>query len=685
MMTSCSTTLEKNADGSYDKGAFYDIYLGKELYSFDPSLNYINSEMSQIYSLLYEGLTRLDKNGKWQKAMMDSYTITTDKMNGDMLIDITLKNTAWSDGRTVQAADFMYAWKYVVLDPNHQSEAASMLFEIKNAQQAKLGNMSMDDVGITCPSTYVLEIRIDKENASTFDIDRFFTHTASIALLPLREDIVAKGDFWSKKMTSIVTNGPFAIKELSFGGIFRIDRNQYYLLSRDKDSNEMLDKYVVPYRIISHYDIGTLEEQMKAYEEGLICYLGDIPLNKRAEYASKATIIDEMNTLSVLFNLNHPVLGDQRVRQALSLAIDRNALAEKVVYADPATGLIGSGVYNEKAGTSFRSASGSLLSTSANLQEAKSLLSQASSAGVLTPGEITLTIRGKATIGENSNEDLAVANLLAEAWNSLLADYGITVKIRFLNTSNVVIAGQTQLYYNDDFQNAYESGDFEIILIDVAMLSSDPFATLAPYATNFSGNGCDMDSETYDVFGHISGYASEEYESLIEKAHAETGAKKRAEILHEAEALLMKDLPVVPLLFTKNACLYNDSVLSKIETTYAGTFDLKQMTMKNYMTAKEGYDDQFLQVYSSVISHMIAINEFHKPTGTSAYWSPYISTKDFSLYMTMDEIAAYISSIKSTQTTKREVLPLIKYLINENYGVNVDSLTGESTLHDLTQ
>ena len=53
------------------------------------------------------------------------------------------------------------------------------------------------------------------------------------------------------------------------------------------------------------------------------------------------------------------------------------------------------------------------------------------------------------------------------------------------------------------------------------MLSADAFGALSQFATKFSGNGVDMDSETYDLYGHITGYASEDYDALIESAYAE--------------------------------------------------------------------------------------------------------------------------------------------------------------------
>ena len=132
------------------------------------------------------------------------------------------------------------------------------------------------------------------------------------------------------------------------------------------------------------------------------------------------------------------------------------------------------------------------------------------------------------------------------------------------------------------FSAAYTNGDFDVIAVDAQMLSTDPFTALAPFAVKFSGNGVDMNSPTYDEYSHVTGYASEAYNALIESAYAETDAAARAAILHDAEKQLMEDMPVVPLFFMQDAYLIHDD-LSDEKTTYFGTRDIKRMQLKNYM------------------------------------------------------------------------------------------------------
>ena len=73
------TTLEKDATGEdYDKGAIIDMYLTTEIYNFDPQVSVTDDAMLKILSLCYEGLTRINEDGKWEPALMKKYKIDQD-------------------------------------------------------------------------------------------------------------------------------------------------------------------------------------------------------------------------------------------------------------------------------------------------------------------------------------------------------------------------------------------------------------------------------------------------------------------------------------------------------------------------------------------------------------------------------------------------------------------------------
>jgi len=549
VLASCTTLVGE------DKGMIIGVSITTELFDFDPALHFNDDAMVKIYDLIYEGLTDLDENGKWQKALMKSYEIKGNDEDGYSML-IRLNSTRWTDGRTVQAADFVYAWKRI-LDPEFMSEAAPLLYDIKNARAVKLGDASIDDLGVAAVDTYVLQIEFETK----IDFDLFLETLASPALVPLREDIVSRDVNWAKQSSTLVTNGPFAIKELTNGTSMRLERSSYYYLDAE-DETQALDTYVIPYRLMTDYT-GGAEAALARFEAGELFYIDEIPLSARAKYAGTATITDELATHAYVFNENNKLFADARVRRALSMAIDRNAVVQAITFAKPATGLIPAPVFDGTNKTFFRAVGGDVISASADASGAKSLLQQAG----VTSGSFTITIR--------ANEvDRAIANCVQSAWNAL----GFNVTVKELTSTKLP---EYDKAYSDDFQTAYMSGDFDVIGIDLQMLSSDAFGALAPFATEFSGRGVDMNSENYDVKGHISGYASEEYDAIIEEAFAEKDRAARAAILHRAESKLMEDMPVCPIVFLQDAYLIHGE-LSGYKSTYYATRDFKRMKLKDY-------------------------------------------------------------------------------------------------------
>lgn len=561
-LVSCST-LEKN-----DKGAIITMYFAEEIYDYDPAVGFTDAATAQLLSLMFEGLTTLDENGEWQKAMMKSYEyIEPEEDDGTYRLQITLRETKWSDGRTVQANDFVYAWKRI-MEPTFKCEAAALLYDLKNAREIKMGDKTVDDLGVSAVETYVLEVEFDHE----IDIDEFFKTCASVALVPLREDKVNNNNEWAKRASSMVTNGPFDVRKITYGQQLSLERSAYYY--RDTESNQALDKYVIPYRLLVLFNYGDSTAQLEKFNAGNIYYLGQIALGSRADYAKDAEIKDSAITTSFYFNTTNKLFKKPEVRQALSLALDREAIAEKLVFAKAATGFVPFGVDDVDGKGDFRETAdkdGELIAKTANVEEAKSLLKKAG----VTSGSFTISTR-------DNEVEVAVAEAAAEAWKSL----GFTVKVEKLGSKELANKVQNQsIIYEDEYQTAYDSGKFDVILVDYNVLAPNAFGVLAPFATEFSGNGVDMLSENYDKINHITGYASEEYSALIETAYTAEKSEDELKALHDAEAMLLTDMPVVPVVFLQDAFLVSDE-LSGVDNSYWGR-DFKNTKMKNYMEHKE--------------------------------------------------------------------------------------------------
>lgn len=566
-VASCSS-LEEN-----DKGAIVTMYLSDEIYNFDPMVGFNDTATAKIISLVFEGLTVLDEDGNWQKGMMKSYEyIEPTDEEGSYKLQIKLRDSKWSDGRTVQANDFVYAWKRI-MEPTAQCEAACLLYDVKNAYDIKMGDATVDDLGVYAVETYVLEIEFEH----AVNVDEFLKTCASVALVPLREDKVGNDSSWAKRASSMVTNGPFDVRKIIYGQQLNLERSSYYL--RDTESNQALDKYVTPYRLTVYYDYGNTEKQLKAFAAGDIFYMGQLPISAREENKKNAEASDSAITNSYYFNTNNKLFQKAEVRQALSMAIDRQAIADAVVFAKAATGFIPYGVDDANSKGDFRETadkSGALLSVSADIDGAKKLLKEAG----VTSGSFTLTVR-------NNEEDVYIANLVADAWKSL----GFNVKVDAMGIQAEPTTTQNQsVVYTDLYQKAFDEGNFDVIAVNYNMLAPNAFSALAPFSAAYSGNGVDMNSENYDIYTHITGYSSEEYDAIIDEAYKETDSKKKTELLHNAEKLLLEDMPIVPVLFMQDAYL-SSNVISGIKNTYWGR-DFKKLSMKNYMEYKESIQEE---------------------------------------------------------------------------------------------
>lgn len=579
VLASCST-LAKG-----DKGAIITMYLAEEIYDYDPAKGFNDLATAKIVSLMFEGLTTLDKDGDWHKGMMEDYEyFKPSEKNDNYRLQISLRDTKWSDGRTVQANDFVYAWKRI-MEPTFKCEAAALLYDLVNAREIKMGDATVDDLGVYAVDTYTLEI----EFVNNIDVDEFFKKCASLALVPLREDKVNNNEDWAKRASSMVTNGPFDVRKIDYGKQIRLERSAYYY--RDTDSNQHLDKYVIPYRLVVRYDYGngkaTTEQQIEKFNDGTIFYLGEIALSARGDYEKKAKIKDSAITTTLYFNLENELFADAKVRKALSLALDREAIADMLVFAKAATGFV---PYNvDAAGNKgdFRKTAdkkAELLSTDADVAAAKKLLSEAGVSG----GSFAITTR--------SNEvDVAVANAVADAWKAL----GFNVTVKQPGTELIPAKDNMSAIYDDLYQIAYDEGDFDVILVEYNMLAPNAFSALAPFATKFSGNGVDMYSDNYSVIGHVTGYANDKYDELIEKAYAAKKDSEEMDALHEAEELLLSDMPIIPVVFQQEAYM-TSKVLSGVGNTYWGR-NFKKTKMDDYMKHKESIQAELAENEAEVV------------------------------------------------------------------------------------
>ena len=584
---SCAGSIDPTAEY---KGEQVTMYLSENIYDLDPARAYKNESTKAIVSLLFGTLFVLDENGKVQPSLAGSYS--TEEKDGEYYMYITMADTYWSDNTPITADDVVFAWKRL-LNPNNSFEAAALLYDIKNAKAYSQNKVSKDDVGITADKK-----RLTIQFEGKIDYDHFLLNLTSLALAPLREDIVSgiKGEDWAKKPGTMVCSGPFKLARVAFSksknvfyddtdydtkveithedgtkelvyvegddvkafraqaiNSFVLERNSYYFRNADKD--QKLDVSVTPYRIL--VDCAMSDEDIKeAYEGGTILYVGDIPMSLRETYKDAAIKKDSLSTTTVYMNQKVELFANKAVRQALSMVIDRTTIAQKLVFADAATGIVPTGVFNTGSKSElFRdNSSNDFAYLKTDVDAAKKLLADA--------GIDATQYSFSFTYAAYDEVHAYVAEEIAKAWNAL----GFTVTLNPRST----VANNDYYKFTDSipddicddlYAQDLSTGNFDVILLDLVAPSADPFSVLAPFAKDFSGQIMDMsDPENYKATPHITGYDSEEYNTEIDKAFAEKTVANRAEALHNAEAILMEDMPAIPVVFNKSACLINDAL-----------------------------------------------------------------------------------------------------------------------------
>lgn len=563
LVTGCTKI---DSEDPAQKGPEFDVYLGTKVMNLDPAISYTDENAVKILSLIFEGLTKLDENGKLKKALAKKMEVTEDPKTGKERLEITINDTYWSDGSSVQANDVIYAWKRI-LDPNFDSPAASMLYCIKGAKDAKLGNISIDDIGL-------YSVKKDKfivEFEEGTDIDEFIYNTSSPALVPLRENKVASyPDTWSRSATDLSTNGPFRVKKFSDDPKEHItlERSKYYYLNQEVET-EAIDKFVTPFRIHVRYDVPMDKNVVSSsaetdiitmYNNKELFYVTGLTAATAPAYGDAVQIEEEASAFMFYFNMNTSAFKESAIRKAFSMALDREYVASLVgLGTTPATGVLNDKVYDTKKGTSFREEGGAILNPKGDLEGAKAVLKDAD----IYPedyDDIYILVRqnelndsyASAQLGFMSNEK-AIAQYAASVWKQL----GFNVVVRATDSAT--------------FEDAYKTGDYDVVGMDYQMISTYPVYDLAAFSAEYSGKAVP-----------VKNYKNEQFDALLASAFEETDAAKRAEILHEAEAVLLADNAVVPVIFNTNAYVVSKE-LSKVTTNYWGVQMFTKTQLKDYV------------------------------------------------------------------------------------------------------
>ena len=543
-----------------DAGAEIAVYLGNGIYDFDPTDYYVDSNAEQVLGLLYEPLFR-SNNGKLECALADSYEVDREKRE----IKIKIRESYWSNGTRINASDFLYSWSERLLNPNNANPAAALLYDIENAAAIKSGVMSPADLKVEASGIYELTITY-REGA---DYHQLLCNLASVATAPVRQSAVDQGvGYWSKDLISIVTNGPFKLSRYNVvTGELHLERNKGY------HQNPGVENYtaeVTPGTLVGFTTaLGEAVEVSYADIEGkTVFYLQDAPLSVRADNKNKATVSDDTSVYTYVFNTENPLFAIAEVRVALSMAIDRDAIAAAVTFGKAANGFIPD---------AFGGSSEALISTSANINGAKQLLNSVDFTGI--DKSFTITV-------QDDEESIAIANLVKASWQEL----GFTVNIYEASVIETVLSAsgddsdESAVKFKDSEiqalvkDAAFGIRNFDVIAVDWQTYSDDAFVGLASFSSHLSGNGKEL--PVGSLRPSISGWSDSDYDNYVSAAFKSEG-EDRADALAKAEAYLAEAMPVCPILFNESFAFVS-AELSKVDFDDFGNVIFTKVEQKNY-------------------------------------------------------------------------------------------------------
>ncbi|AQQ54593.1 peptide ABC transporter substrate-binding protein [Planococcus lenghuensis] len=469
--------------------------------TLDPALS-TDTTSFWILDHMFEGLYTQDKEGEAVLGVAEDVNISED---GTVYTFTIREDAVWSDGTPVTAENFEYAWKRV-LDPATASAFAFYLYYIEGAEAYNKGEGSVEDVAINAVDERTLEVTL---NSPLGYFDKLLTQRT---FLPLKQEVVEADPNWAAGPETYISNGPFELTEWSHNEQVVIEKNEEYF------NADQIDLQQITFEMVN--DATTYYQMFKTDELDFIMTLPPDALDAEKDNPEFQSI-PYYGTYMYMFNVEQEPFTNQKVRKAFAMAIDRESLTENVSRAgeSPAYAMVPTGVTTPEG--DFREEGGAYFEE--DYEEAKRLLEE----GMAEEGWDTLP---EVTLMYNTSEN---HKKFAEAVQEMLKqNLGVEVQL----------ANQEWKTYLE----TTEQGNFQMARMGWIGSFIDPVANLDYYLGDSPNNR--------------TNWVNEDYDRLIAEAKVEQDEAKRFELLHQAEEILMTDLPFMPVYFYTNTYMTDSDI-----------------------------------------------------------------------------------------------------------------------------
>jgi len=455
---------------------------GAEPESLDPAQAGSVMETNILGDLMV-GLTTLDASAHPIPGIAERWETSADGLTWTF----HLRKANWSDKRPVTAQDFVFAWRRL-LEPKTAARGAQLLWVIKNARAITAGTSPMAALGVSAESPSLLKITL--EHPAPY-LPELLALPAALPLPPAP----------SFKPGSYISNGPYLLKAWQPNDHITLAKNPTFY-----------DAGGVKIGTVNYFPTVDSGAALRRFRAGELDMQTPLPTTELAWLKTNMpAALHIMPSLALAYlpmNLRDPALRDIRVRRALSLVYDREAVADKVMKRGetPAYAYVPPGIGNYRDGPQldFRS-----MPYPARLALAKRLMQDA---GYGPFNKLTLNYL---TPGNPDNKRLAAV------FQAMARQIHVDIRITTADYALVLRAmrqGQYQLGYTNwlaDFSDA----------------------------SNF------LDLLRSGIPGNYAGYRNPKFDAAMAAAEAEPDTARRIKLLQAAERIALADLPWLPIRF----------------------------------------------------------------------------------------------------------------------------------------
>ncbi|HLO04251.1 MAG TPA: peptide ABC transporter substrate-binding protein [Symbiobacteriaceae bacterium] len=493
---------------------------GSDFRSLDPGL--ITDAVSGYASVQqFEGLVRVNEKGT-VPGMAEKWEISQDGTKYTFHLRDGLK---WSNGDPITAEDFVYAWTRV-LDPKFGSEYAYQLYYLKGGEAFNTGKGTAADLGVKALDPKTLEVTL------VAPTPYFLNLTAFTTLMPVDKKAVEANKDWAAKAETLVSNGPFMLKSWApkEKAVLVKNPNYWNAAAIKVDRIEMLM-------------VEELATSLQLFESGQADLVLSPPPAEvaRLQKEGKLKFAPLFQSYYYTFNTAKKPFDDPKVRRALALALDRKAITTNVTKLNqaPAFADVPPGAPDATPGSDFRQVGGDYFKE--DLAEAKKLLAEAGYPDGKGFPVVELSYN-------TSEAHKAIAEAAIEMWKQNL---GIT-SIKAANMEFKVLLDNRQ------------KGDFAISRAGWYGDYTDAMTFLDMWTTTSQ---------------NTARYNNPAYDALIKTAKTSGDQQVRQEAMHKAEALLMADMPILPVYYGNNPYLQADK-LTGVYLSPLGSIDFTNADVK---------------------------------------------------------------------------------------------------------